>query len=777
MTSEESYSELLKQADTLQDLILRNEESIRATHADSTDVSVMRFSSPTLLRDASKRSKLAKRYVKKCVQRNLYPYLLDPSRIPLNFQSNDDALKYLSSLTAEHKAWMVAQGLLRLNSRLKREDVIEILVKSRLAMTTVYDPSTQKRSLLVYDYDSKIYGPGEDLLSQYVNVITGVVDTNTLSTVMMSLTANHSKLAVYNPPYDWQVPVANGVLNMLTRQIDQSTPLLTVQSRIGTAYDSDAREPEFSNGMTFERFVDEFANHNRRRFKLVMQIMKAAVLGYSPVPTFIQIIGPGGDGKSTLMKLLSGIIGATNVSHATIGDLSTDDGLRSLAGKHIDIGMDNGESFISNKTLETIKKVTSREAIIVARKYLDAMIVTFRGVMIQVANKPFRFQENSSAVDRRVVTLKADNNFYSNNSVDREIEQLVTDPRWHRYILRYLVEKVEFFEDYEDVDRDVLVNTLDADDPIGSFCFEMLDEGVLDKLTVLPVRLVYAAYVDWHNRNVSGSIMYSSRSFTNAFNTTMKQYGYELRTSNRRRVRSLESIQGIDYFDAFNSLSDGQAFRQLHESNAMTPIIERDELVNTSRVKQNSRRGRRDSRWCSSLEYYRLETLIDNDVTSEYEYYLDLIESMFDRADYSIEVFDTYTLQSDDSIDYLSGYNDDNDDEGIRLDRFGLNTSIKSQFDDVYEALTLTDLSDDNSSSVEDEEFEREVAKMDLSDLAALIDEYCDGLSATRLERVCVMEEVDRRLGIDTNDYDLDQRAAKLKIELERPLSHKSNKI
>lgn len=773
MTSEESYSELLKQADTLQDLILRNEESIRATHADSTDVSVMRFSSPKLLRDASKRGKLAERYVKKCIQRNLYPYLINPSRIPLNFQSNDDALKYLSSLTAEHKAWMVAQGLLRLNSRLKREDVIEILVKSRLAMTTVYDPSTQKRSLLVYDYDSKIYGPGEDLLSQYVNVITGVVDTNTLSTVMMSLTANHSKLAVYNPPYDWQVPVANGVLNMLTQQIDPSTPLLTVQSRIGTAYDSDAQEPEFSNGMTFERFVDEFANHNQRRFKLVMQIMKAAVLGYSPVPTFIQIIGPGGDGKSTLMKLLSGIIGSTNVSHATIGDLSTDDGMRSLAGKHIDIGMDNGESFISNKTLETIKKVTSREAIIVARKYLDAMIVTFRGIMIQVANKPFRFQENSSAVDRRVVTLKADNNFYSNNSVDREIERLVTDPRWHRYILRYLVEKVEFFEDFEDVDRDVLVNTLDADDPIGSFCFEMLDEGVLDKLTVLPVRLAYAAYVDWHNRNVSGSIMYSSRSFTNAFNTTMKQYGYELRTSNRRRVRSLESIQGIDYFESFNSLSDGQTFKQLYESNAMTPIIERDELVNAGRVKQNSRRGRRDSRWCSSLEYYRLETLIDNDVTSEYEYYLDLIESMFERSDYSIEVFDTYTLQSDDSTDYLSGYND----EGIRLDRFGSNSSIKSQFDYIYETPTLADLSDDNSSSVEDEEFEREVAKMDLSDLAALIDEYCEGLSATRLERVCVMEEVDRRLGIDTNDYDLDQRAAKLKIELERPLSHKSNKI
>ena len=301
----------------------------------------------------------------------------------------------------------------------------------------------------------------------------------------------------------------------------------------------------------------------------------------------------------------------------------------------------------------------------------------------------------------------------------------------------------------------------------------MLDEGVLDKLTVLPVRLAYAAYVDWHNRNVSGSIMYSSRSFTNAFNTTMKQYGYELRTSNRRRVRSLESIQGIDYFESFNSLSDGQTFKQLYESNAMTPIIERDELVNAGRVKQNSRRGRRESRWCSSLEYYRLETLIDNDVTSEYEYYLDLIESMFERSDYSIEVFDTYTLQSDDSTDYLSGYND----EDIRLDRFGSNTSIKSQFDYIYETPTLVDLSDDNSSLVEDEEFEREVAKMDLSDLASLIDEYCEGLSATRLERVCVMEEVDRRLGIDTNDYDLDQRAAKLKIELERPLSHKSNKI
>lgn len=763
MSDELTYSEMLAQADRLKSTLLKNVDSIKRAHRGGSDnPSVMKFTSIKSLRDPSKRGRFLRRYVDKCVKRNLWPYLDDTSRIPLDFQSNEDAVRYLAALTKEHRAWMVAQGLLRTNARFRREDVIEILVKSRLAMTTMYDTITRQRSLLVYDYDRKIYLSDEKQLSQYITTIMSYVDNTILSSVMMSLVAYHDKLAVYNPPTEWQLPVANGVLNLLTNQVDPCTPLLTVLSRIDTPYDPDAREPEFSNGMTFERFVDEFANHDPNRFKLVMQVLKSAVLGYSPVPAFVQIVGPGGDGKSTLMKLLTNIVGENNVSHATITDLGTDDGLRSFAGRHVNIGMDNGETYITNKTIEMFKKLSTNEPIIVSRKYLDAMVVQFRGMLIQVTNKPFRFQEQGPSIDRRVITIKADNNFYSNNTVDREIEQIVKDPRWHRYILRYLVERVEFFDDFVDIDRDVLINTLDADDPIGSFCSEMLEEGVFDELSVLPVRLVYAAYADWHNRNVSGSSMYSSRSFTNAFTTKMRQYGYEIRTSKRRRVRSIESISDTDYREVFKSFAEGDAFNQLYESNMMSPIIERDALTDGSRVRQNSRRGRRDSHWCSALEYYKLEVALDSDITSEYESYLDLVEEMFSPSEYSIEVFDVPTLQMNDSADYLAAYLDSTESLEIASPS---PTSIKSEFESYYDG-TATTRKTENRSSVGDDELESQIMDMSIDELSSKIDLYIDGSNASRLEKVCVMEELDRRLRIDTSDYELDQRAAKLKVEL-----------
>ena len=462
------------------------------------------------------------------------------------------------------------------------------------------------------------------------------------------------------------------------------------------------------------------------------------------------------------MKLLTNIVGENNVSHATITDLGTDDGLRSFAGRHVNIGMDNGETYITNKTIEMFKKLSTNEPIIVSRKYLDAMVVQFRGMLIQVTNKPFRFQEQGPSIDRRVITIKADNNFYSNNTVDREIEQIVKDPRWHRYILRYLVERVEFFDDFVDIDRDVLINTLDADDPIGSFCSEMLEEGVFDELSVLPVRLVYAAYADWHNRNVSGSSMYSARSFTNAFTTKMRQYGYEIRTSKRRRVRSIESISDTDYREAFKSFAEGDAFDQLYESNSLSPIIERDAPADGNRVRQNSRRGRRDSHWCSALEYYKLEVALDSDITSEYESYLDLVEEMFSPSEYSIEVFDVPTLQMNDSSDYLAAYLDSTESLEIASPS---PTSIKSEFESYYDG-TATARKTENQSSIGDDELESQIMDMSIDELSSKIDLYIDGSNASRLEKVCVMEELDRRLRIDTSDYELDQRAAKLKVEL-----------
>ena len=135
---------------------------------------------------------------------------------------------------------------------------------------------------------------------------------------------------------------------------------------------------------------------------------------------------------------------------------------------------------------------------------------------------------------------------------------------------------------------------------------------------------------------------------------------------------------------------------------------------------------------------------------------------MFSPTEYSIEVFDVPTLQMNDSADYLAAYLDSTESLEIASPS---PTSIKSEFESYYDG-TATTRKTENQSSIGDDELESQIMDMSIDELSSKIDLYIDGSNASRLEKVCVMEELDRRLRIDTSDYELDQRAAKLKVEL-----------
>ena len=760
----ETYQDILKKADSLTSVVSNLESEIERAAQHSDGVSALELESDALSQENFRR-RVTKRYIQREVLAPLAPYLKEPDRIPLQFDSNAAAVAYVRALTHEHKAWLIAQGMIRPNSRLKEDDAAEILMKSRLAMTAYVDRRGVSQGLLIYDYDRRIYSNDTRLIEICLTDILGVVKKQSLSAILATLEANAHNFAVYNPPKPWQLPVANGVLNLLTLSLDVDTPLLTVMSRVSTPYDPNVREPTFNNNMTFEKLIDNFAGHDPRRVKLVMQVMKSALIGHAPVPTFVQIIGPGGDGKSTLMNLLTNIIGSENVSPATVSDLGTDDGLRSLDGMHLNIGMDNGESFIRPKTSEVLKKVTAGEFLLVARKYLNAAVIVFRGVIIQVSNKPFRFADNTAATYRRVITIEATNNYYDNGTVDRNIESMVVNEQWHKYILKYLIENVPFFTDFEDIDREVLVNTLDADDPIGSFCAELAEEGVLSALPAIHVRLAYAAYSDWHTRNANGGMMHSSRSFTTQFVESMKQYGYKLKPGRRCRIKNVEAILKVSFEDAFGIFANGDAFRSVYDSNSVGSVVERASSVKIDRIMNNTRRGKRDSRWCDAYQYFKLSASIDADVSNDYMAYFDIIEEMLARDEYSIITIDTRIIEEAyQQTQPLSMYLDDNEDEMVLVQDRSRQEAPTLQYlydsDDVPRA-------ENSEPSLFDDSIEDEIHGLSLDELKERLNTLND--ESSNIEIAFVLSESDSRLDIDTSDYyDIDMRIARLKLEFDK---------
>ena len=118
----ENYQDILKKADSLTSVVsdLKSEIERAAQHSDG--VSALELESDALSQE-NFRKRVTKRYIQREVLAPLAPYLKEPDRIPLQFDSNAAAVAYVRALTHEHKAWLIAQGMIRPNSRLKEDDV------------------------------------------------------------------------------------------------------------------------------------------------------------------------------------------------------------------------------------------------------------------------------------------------------------------------------------------------------------------------------------------------------------------------------------------------------------------------------------------------------------------------------------------------------------------------------------------------------------------------------------------------------------------------------
>ena len=194
------------------------------------------------------------------------------------------------------------------------------------------------------------------------------------------------------------LPLANGVLNLKTKELLPYTAQYKFQWQLPYGYD-----PGQKIDIVWQWLVDVTGN-DLAAIKTIRAFMRLLLVG-GTVQKFLEIIGPGGTGKSTLIRLLIALVG--DINHA-----ATD--LKNLEDNRFEAAMLYGKrlAVISDSSryggeCSVLKAITGQDPVRLERKNKQqSNSFVFGGAVIIASNAPIQSTDYSSGLARRRLPIR-----------------------------------------------------------------------------------------------------------------------------------------------------------------------------------------------------------------------------------------------------------------------------------------------------------------------------------------------------------------------------------
>ena len=198
------------------------------------------------------------------------------------------------------------------------------------------------------------------------------------------------------------LPMKNGVLNIETRELHPHSPDYRFIWQL---------PHEYNPLRTCEPIIEwlsQTQNGDRQRVQLLRAYLRACVTGAASLQRFLELIGPGGAGKSSYANLAIALIGYQNCYVTSIAELETNRfATAALYGKRL-VSITDADGY--NKTLSKFKSLIGGDMLPFERKNKDAREgFVYRGMVIYAANRPLASSDNTSGLERRRLTCPFDN--------------------------------------------------------------------------------------------------------------------------------------------------------------------------------------------------------------------------------------------------------------------------------------------------------------------------------------------------------------------------------
>ena len=221
----------------------------------------------------------------------------------------------------------------------------------------------------------------------------------------------------------------NGILDLETRELHRATAKLFQPSPFPFDYQPDAECPEW------KRFLSTVWPDSPESIRLLQQWLGYLISGGTAKQKILFLIGPRRSGKGTILRVLTDLLGPENVTSALLTGLGTDFGLSNLVGKTLACFPDarlTGQAD-QGPIIERLLSISGEDALLVNRKYKDALSMRIPARLILVSNELPRLTDASGALVSRLLMLRTTESFYGKEDhglSDRLVKELPSIFNW-----------------------------------------------------------------------------------------------------------------------------------------------------------------------------------------------------------------------------------------------------------------------------------------------------------------------------------------------------------
>jgi len=218
------------------------------------------------------------------------------------------------------------------------------------------------------------------------------------------------------PPRD-RINVRNGILSTKTGELQSHSPEFLSPVQIGAAYDPEATCPAIDKFLA-DVLAPELVS-------LVYELVGYLITPDQSLQMAVMLLGGGANGKSTLLALLTALLGAENVSNVALHRLDEDRfGVAELEGKLANVFADLDARALQASSI--FKSITGGDAIMGERKYANPFSFRPYARLLYSANEPPPTPDSSDAFFRRWLILPFEQRFDGRRADRRLLAKLTT---------------------------------------------------------------------------------------------------------------------------------------------------------------------------------------------------------------------------------------------------------------------------------------------------------------------------------------------------------------
>lgn len=225
--------------------------------------------------------------------------------------------------------------------------------------------------------------------------------TNYVNNVINDAKAQLLKLKWKEASSSKYTPFQNGVLNLETFKLEPYRPDFYFRWQL--SYDYNA----FSKCEPVQEWFLETMCGDAVKVSIIRAYLKAIITGRNDLERYMEMVGAGGSGKSTIINIASALIGRENCYVTDLQRMESDKyETANYANKRLVIISDS-DHYVG--AVNKLKELTGGDQMRTERKYKDAAISKPIGMVLVAANEAIQSTDYTSGLQRRRLSLPCRN--------------------------------------------------------------------------------------------------------------------------------------------------------------------------------------------------------------------------------------------------------------------------------------------------------------------------------------------------------------------------------